>query len=128
MTFKSFLGLGLVFSLLTSLGKLVTLFYLDPTTGLTQTFFLVYMLLMSAAVVRRVGVMNFFESFLLIAVWTFFGIVGDIFITATIAGLVVYTTFIFWAGYIVAAVSMLLFHKKLHIHTRHEAAKHGGHH
>ncbi len=84
---------------------------------------------LAAAFVRRMGVMNFLESFFLFFIWFVFGLLLDLLITSGYTGLEMFKRSEYWVGYLVLGVTIFITHRKRHIHRRHElrALKHGSH-
>jgi hypothetical protein len=79
----------------------------------------------AAAMVRRLGVINYLEAFFLVLVWTLGNLFGDLLITAAFVGYGMLAHMEYWGGVIAMALAIVLFHKKRHIHVRHELhAKH----
>lgn len=81
----------------------------------------VYYILTAAlgiAVVRRIGAINYFEAFFLIIVWLVLGLVTDYYIVAAMAGREALRDIHYWITYGVIILSILLFHKKVHVEVR----------
>lgn len=79
----------------------------------------------AAALVRRIGVINYLESFFLVIVWLLSGLLMDLLVTAIFTGLQMFGRVEYWVGYFVMFVAIVLFHKKRHIQVRKELhAKH----
>ncbi|MBI5530180.1 MAG: hypothetical protein HY918_01635 [Candidatus Doudnabacteria bacterium] len=82
-----------------------------------------------AALSRRFGVLNYLEAFFLATVWSLGDALMDLLITSIYTGLGIFYTRAYWFGFLFLALGIILFHKKRHIHVRHELhAKHHGHH
>ena len=77
-----------------------------------------------AAVVRRFGVINYLESFLIIGLWVVGDIFLDLFVTVNLAGVNLVGSWQYWVGAILVGVSVFLFHKKRHIQVRKEQHHH----
>jgi hypothetical protein len=73
----------------------------------------------AAALVRRLGVINFLESFYTIFLWVVVGGFLDLIITSKFTGLGIFEQKDFLVGFGVLAASVFLFHKKRHLHIRH---------
>ncbi|HYF05453.1 MAG TPA: hypothetical protein VEA59_04750 [Patescibacteria group bacterium] len=128
MSFTRFLGLGFLYVVLVCIGKLFVVQFLGTGSSNVWWMFVLYISLIAVALIRRLGVINFLESFLTIGTWTFFSLTGDVVVSANLAGLVIYKTWYFWLGYLVAAVCMLLLHKKQHVLGKKLRKAHGAHH
>ena len=90
----------------------------------------VYFLLIAAiaaALVRRLGVINFLEAIMVLVLWFVLDALLDLLVTAFALGLGMFARWQLWAGYFFMMFAIFFFHKKRHIHVRHEQA-HSGHH
>ncbi len=70
------------------------------------------------AIVRRMGVLNYFEDFFTVILWTLTSLVVDLVITTTIVGRDVYSTGYFWLSYLIVILAVIIFHKKTHVEIR----------
>lgn len=71
------------------------------------------------AIVRRMGILNYAESFFLTAVWFITSLIVDVVITATVIGNYdMYKTLSYWITYLVLIVVLITFHKKQHVEVR----------
>lgn len=89
-------------------------------------FFLLVMVI-TAALVRRLGVINFLEAIMVLMLWFIMDVLLDLLITAFVLGLVMFSWWQLWAGYFLMMLVIFFFHKKRHVHVRHEQAHHGHH-
>jgi hypothetical protein len=82
--------------------------------------FLMWVILALGAItiIRRMGVLNYFEDFFTVALWTLTSLVVDLVITTSIVGRDVYTTGYFWLNYLVVILAVIIFHKKAHVEVR----------
>ena len=100
-------------------------------SGIQQIAFYIIMAVVGAALVRRFGVINFFESFFIIFIWVLGDALLDLIITSHFTGLSLFSGQEYWAGAVFFGLSIFLFHKKRHLQVRHElhakahAAAHG---
>ena len=79
--------------------------------------------------VRRLGIINFFEAFLVIGLWVAGDVLLDAMLTASFSSTRIFSQLYFWGGYGFMAVFIFFMHKKRHIHIRKEQrAHHHGHH
>ena len=89
-------------------------------------------IVITAALIRRVGVMNFMEAFFIMVVWTVGDAFSDLLITSLITGLEIFSNSNYWIGLAIMDVIIFLVHKKRHVYVRHElhakAHGHGDHH
>ena len=88
--------------------------------GFEQLFFWAIICLVSISLVRRIGVINFFESFFVIFIWFVGGLFFDLVITSRFTGNSIFSKSEYWYGFLMLGLSVFLFHKKRHIHVRHE--------
>ncbi len=89
----------------------------------------VYFLLVMAvavALVRRLGVINFLEAIMVLVLWLSMDLLLDLLITAFVLGLSMFGWWQLWAGYFFMVFGIFFFHKKRHVHIRHEQ-KHAHH-
>ena len=85
-------------------------------------------IVLSVAFIRRIGVLNFMEAFFIFLVWFLGGLFLDLLITSAFVRVPVFIQNTYWYGYLFMLFSIMLFHKKRHIHIRKEMyAKHGHH-
>ena len=98
--------------------------------GLQEIIFWLLMAVASVAIVRRLGVINYLEAIFTAVVWTLAGLFVDLIITTNYTGLTIFLSVKYWIGFGVMAVGMFMFHKKRHVHIRHElrAKEHGQKH
>lgn len=82
----------------------------------------------SIALVRRLGYINFLEAMLVAGFWFLIGLVLDFVITSPIVGFLIAGRWQVWVGYVVMMLAIFFFHKKRHIQVRQEQAAHHGHH
>lgn len=128
MTFAKFFSLGLILSLLAAVAKIIFLNGLNQELAAVQYGFWLFIVLLTVACVRRLGVINYLEVVMTLFVWFGVMLVVDLLLTASFVGLEVFTTFNIWIANILVPVSVWLFHKKRHVQIRKEHAAHGGHH
>lgn len=100
------------------ISKVLFINVLNIDATLIRLALLLVTVLITTAVVRRLGILNYLESFFLIILWLIITLIVDLIITTAITGREVYTTWYFWANYFVMLLSLFLFHKKAHIQMR----------
>ncbi len=76
------------------------------------------LIIITIAVVRRMGVLNYLESFLIAIVWFVAMILVDMVITSFLIGRDMYTHLYFYLSYLVVLLSIIFFHKALHVQVR----------
>jgi hypothetical protein len=104
--------------------------------GLEQIFFWLLTAAVTAAIVRRLGIMNYLEAIFLIIVWTLSALPVDLVFTASYTGLSIFSDYPYWVGLLFMDLAIFIFHKKRHVQIRREHAAHraahkahgGGHH
>lgn len=100
---------------------LTKIFFINSLNMESWTVTILYYLaltIITIAVSRRMGTLNYFEDIFLIVVWLIVSLIVDFVITTSVTGKDVYTTSYFWISYLVISVSLLLFHKKVHVEVR----------
>ena len=93
-----------------------------PNAGFQQIVFWIIAAITGAALVRRFGIINFFESFFIIFVWILGDIILDALITRRFIAVPIFSTVEYWFGLLILGLSVFLFHKKKHIQVRHDLA------
>ena len=128
MTFKKLLLLTLLQWLVFCLLK-IWLFNNDifANPGVQQLFFWTIIAVVSAAFVRRLGVINLFECVFLQMLWVGLDLLLDLLITSLYTGLRIFSDWVYWAGYGIMVLAVFFAHKKRHVHIRREQAKHHHH-
>lgn len=121
MTFKSFFIAAFVQWLLMAFLK-VWFFnhqiFSDP--GVQEVAFWLISAVIYAAIVRRMGIMNFFEAIFIAIAWVLGNLLLDLMLVSAYTGLQIFHSHQYWGGYVVMAAAIMLFHKKRHIQVRHE--------
>jgi hypothetical protein len=88
--------------------------------GFQEIVFWIIVVITGAALVRRFGVINFFESFFIIFVWLVGDLLLDLLVTSRFTVTSIFATREYWTAVLLLALSVFLFHKKRHIQVRHE--------
>lgn len=73
------------------------------------------------ATVRRMGILNYFESIFLSIFWLVISLLVDLVITTYFTGREVYTNGYFWLSYLIITLAVFIFHKKVHVEARKSA-------
>jgi hypothetical protein len=128
MTFGKFFGLGFVLAILAAAIKVFYFQALNPDSVGVMYVLGVFLVIITIACVRRLGVINYLEAFLTAGMWFLFQLFFDFLITTQVVGLKFYTRYSTWIAYALVVLTVILFHKKRHIQIRKEHAAHGGHH
>lgn len=90
------------------------------SSGLQNGIFWLFNIVLSAAFIRRMGVLNFMEAFFIFLVWFLGGMFLDLLITSAFVGTAVFSQSAYWYGFLFMLLSIMFFHKKRHIHIRKE--------
>lgn len=101
--------------------------WLGPVGGVGDYAYFLLAMVIAAALVRRLGVINFLEAIMVMILWFAMDALLDLLFTAFILGLAMFGWWQLWAGYFFMLFAIFFFHKKRHIHIRHEQAHHGHH-
>jgi uncharacterized membrane protein len=83
-----------------------------------QVAFGLWLVAVTIATVRRIGVITYFECFLLMFIWLLFGLLADVIITANLVTDSIYTNINWYGSHLVILLAIFLFHKKFHVETR----------
>ncbi len=118
MTIGKFLTGLLVSQVLFVITKIIFISYFNIDSYFFIGMMWLVLSVITIAIVRRMGVLNYFESFFIAVVWTFFSLLLDLAITASVVGRDIYSTWYFWLTYLVIILVAILFHKKNHVHIR----------
>lgn len=129
MTIRSFFFITLLQWIFFTILKVYFLKYsLFGNVGLQILVFWGLVMVLSAAMVRRLGIINFFESVFIILVWVVGGMLVDLIVTSVYTTTQIFRNFPLWTAYGLEAFAIFAFHKKRHIIIRHEQhAHHAGH-
>lgn len=125
MTYSKLLGYGLL--LAAFLVFLKTLFFgsfaWNGALGL-HLFYWILVVVVTTALVRRLGVITLLEAVLVLVVWLFLELLGDALFAGPIAGYSVFTDPSMLFGYALLPISIILFHKKRHVQRRKDSSAH----
>ena len=91
---------------------------LDMDNGLIMAAYYAALVLVTIAVVRRMGILNYVESIFLVGVWFFTILIVDYVITASFIGWDIYKIWTYWLSLLVILLSVMIFHKALHVQVR----------
>ena len=94
--------------------------------GVGDYIYFILVMAVAAALVRRLGVINFLEAIMVLVLWLSMDLLLDLLITAFVLGLSMFGWWQLWAGYFFMVFVIFFFHKKRHVHIRHEQ-KHAHH-
>ena len=83
----------------------------------------------STAVVRRFGIINYLEAIFIIIAWVLGDLFLDLVVTTRYVGMEIFSRIDFWAIYFILALAVFLLHKKRHVQVRKLLQhSHHGHH
>ena len=101
--------------------------WLGSAGGTGDYIFFFLVIVIAAALVRRLGVLNFLEAIMILVLWFVLDALLDLLITAFVLGIVMFSWWQLWVGYALMMATIFFFHKKRHVHIRREQAHHGHH-
>lgn len=124
MTPKKFLSFFFIQWLLLALLKAAHFkFEIFANAGVQQIAFWIVTGLVMAAIVRRFGPITFLESFLVMFVWSFGGLLLDLLLLSPFTGLSMFTSSAYWTAFFIMNIAIFVLHKKNHIYVRNELHK-----
>jgi hypothetical protein len=118
MTITSLVLGSLAAQVLFLLTKIVFFGYLNNASGIVVAVFFVLLVVETTAVVRRMGILNYFESIFLVIVWLVMMLLVDAVIVGTAIGWDMFGTWTYWLSNLTVLLAIMLFHKKMHIIAR----------
>lgn len=118
MTIVSLIIGTIVSQILFATTKVLFITSVNLDSGWMMTVFFVALAAEAIAISRRMGTLNYLEAFFLTAVWLILSLLVDLVITTNFTGRDVYTTLYFWMTYLVIALAVIIFHKKIHVEVR----------
>jgi hypothetical protein len=121
MTYLKLFGFGVGLAVVLVVTKI--LFYGWFAWADNVTLHFVYWLLvvvLTAALVRRLGLITVLEAVVVFVLWLLLELIGDIAVAGPVVGFRVLVDSNFAVGYLLLVGSVLLFHKKRHVHRRRE--------
>jgi hypothetical protein len=118
MTIASLLLGTIASQILFVLVKVFFIGSLDLENIVVKGIYYFALVIITIAVVRRMGILNYVESFFLCAVWLITSLFVDYVVTAHFVGWDIYKTWLYWITLLVIILSVLFFHKALHVQVR----------
>ncbi len=118
MTAAKLIGYGLALGLISALSKLVFYRFLNFESIFIILILYVFIILCTIAFVRRLGVINYLESFIIMVSWFILSIPLDLVFVGLFLGTEPYQTFSLWLVYPTIMLTVFLSHKKRHIDIR----------
>lgn len=118
MTIASLLIGTIIGQLLFVATKVIFIHYLVIDLLMVKIAFFVAIILITIAVVRRMGTLNYLESILLCVVWLVVTILVDMAITSFLIGRDMYGHWYYYLSIVAILVSVMVFHKSLHVEVR----------
>lgn len=98
--------------------KVLFINYLNMDNLIIKVVYFLVLVIITTAVVRRMGVLNYIECFFLAIVWLVVMILVDMLITSFLIGREMYHHIYFYFSYLVVPLAIILFHKALHVQAR----------
>ena len=128
MTLKKIFLLAIVFWALLSLLKV---WFFNDTIFSNQAIqgvvFWSIVAVITVTLIRRLGVIQYLESFFVISVWAVGDLIIDVVLTVNFTGTVMFAKLAYWVSFLIFAFFAFTFHKKRHIQIRHQHDAHHGH-
>ena len=131
MTLRSFFGYTFLQWLFLTLLKIAFFNYIFfGNAGLQKILFWVITMVLAAAFVRRMGVINYLEAIFIAITWTLLDMFFDLIITSLYVkgGVGIFAQTSLWIGYFILALTVFLVHKKRHIAIRKGEYEEPAHH
>src|SRR5688572_3605961 len=122
MTFTKLVIFTVLVIVLTTFAKLLFINVLDIGNIYIVYLFWLVILAVTIACTRRLGVLNYLESFLVMGLWLFLSLLFDMLVVAAIAGTDIYKHLYLWISFAVMLGGIFLFHKKRHVELRKQLA------
>ena len=118
MTIASLLIGTFTFQVILALLKIFFIGSFDLDNKVVITLFFALIIVVAIATVRRMGILNYLESFFLAAVWLLTALMVDYVITANFTSFDIYKTWYYWFTHLAVILTVLTFHKSLHVEVR----------
>ena len=125
MTPKKFLLIFFLQWLFLALLKgLIFKYQIFANAGLQQLAFWAATIIITAALARRFGPISFLEAFIVVIAWTLGDLLLDLILLSPYAGLSIFSGMEYWSGLFIMIASIMVCHKKHHIHIRRQMQGH----
>ncbi len=118
MTIASLIFGTLIGQILFVITKVFFFNYLNIDLLPVKIAYFLALIIISIAVVRRMGILNYLESVFLAVVWAVALLITDFVITASLIGGDMFTDFYYWISNLAIVLSVIVFHKALHVQVR----------
>ncbi len=118
MTILSFIVGTLISEVIFVATKVLFFHYLNPDNFFVRIVFILLLVVETIAIVRRMGIINYMESFFIIILWLITMMIVDIGITSFLIGRSFYGDIYYWIGNLAILLSVLFFHKAVHVEVR----------
>ena len=96
--------------------------------ALQYLLFWISTIFLAVILVRKLGVINYFEGVFIAILWFVVALISDLIVLTNFVGYGMYSKWQFWAGYLLMALAVFLFHKKRHVEIRKQHQQHPAHH
>lgn len=124
MTFKKFIGFGILLWLFLAVIKVAFLKVFSLTNPYYEYVFWLLLVIFTISLSRRLGHINFLEAMLVAVFWFLVNLILDFIITSPFVGFLILGRWQVWVGYALMMLAIFFFHKKRHIQIRHEQEHH----
>lgn len=118
MTIASLLLGTIASQILFVITKVIFIHYLNIDNLMVKIAYFLALIIITIAVVRRMGTINYLESFLLVVVWFVTMVLVDMAVTSFLIGREMYSHLYFYLSYLAVLLAIILFHKALHVEVR----------
>ncbi|HEX3099956.1 MAG TPA: hypothetical protein VHQ41_03200 [Patescibacteria group bacterium] len=118
MTVASFLIGTTAFQIIFVLLKIFFINSLDLDNNAVMGLFFVLIVVAAIATVRRLGILNYLESFFLSVSWLLLTLIVDVIVVAHFTGYDIYKAWYYWLTYLAMILAIIIFHKKAHVEVR----------
>jgi hypothetical protein len=118
MTAAKLFWYGYLLTVVLALTKVVFFGILNSESVWLAVVLYAFAILFTIACVRRLGILNYLESFIVITFWFLFAIAHDLLFVGLSVGLKPYKTWTFWLIYPMMLFTIFFFHKKRHVDIR----------
>lgn len=86
--------------------------------GIQATAFWLLCALLGIALIRRIGIINYFEAMYVILIWVVGDLLIDLIVTSNYTGTSIFSSSVYWSGIVALAAGSFFLHKKRHVAIR----------
>lgn len=118
MTLAQLIGKTTIAIFLFSLWKVIFFGILDSSNTLLLAIYYLVAAIIAMAVVRRLGVLNYLEAFMIAFIWLVITMGIDFLLVGRVLDESLWRNWHFWLSYLVLIVATIALHKKRHVEIR----------